>query len=650
MVWNDGLLEEQSEAAKHLGCHSCLLAGPGTGKTLTLQRHVVYLIQEKGIHADQILALTFTRAASFELRKRIAEILGETQAIPKVMTLHSFALRQLLKNTDSVDTIPNPLRIADDWEEENIIVQDLKNQLGYKVKDIKNRFSLLSADWQQLAADSDTWEHQFSDPRFLGAWRQHRTVYGYTLRDELVYQLKRSLEQTSHFILESDFLHLLVDEYQDLNRCDMAVIFELKNRNIETFAAGDDDQSIYGFRYAYPEGIRQFQDDFKPSEILKLKTCIRCDKNIIKLAKFVADLDPKRLVKPLEPRKDAGEGAVHILKFENQDAEAQGIAEYCKYLIRTKGLKPNEIMILLRNDRHSIFSATIRDSLIRIDIPTAIPDNNFIFDSKDGRIFLSICNLLENERDSLALRSLLTIKDNGIGPGAISKIFSLALSSNSTFYDTACRICSNPELIQRDGTRIAAALGEIFATLDKYIERFQPIDESSEKSDIIRLLTEITNDIFTDPEEKKKVIEYINLIINESDPGDYGHISRVLGNSLTNIEQELDPDKVNIMTMHKAKGLTATAVIIAACEDEYIPGRQIGESEQGDERRLLYVSLSRAKKYLTITYCDLRTGAQSHTGKNPDNPRRTLSRFLRDSPNRPISGSKYLGQIRNIQH
>ena len=182
-------------------------------------------------------------------------------------------------------------------------------------KDIKHRFSLLSADWQQLAADSDSWEQQFPDPRFLGAWRQHRTVYGYTLRDELVYQLKRSLEQTSHFNLESNFLHLLVDEYQDLNRCDMAVIFELKNRNIETFAAGDDDQSIYGFRYAYPAGIRQFQDDFKPSEILRLKTCIRCDKNIIRLAKFFATLDPKRLDKPLEPREGAEEGTVHIFKI-----------------------------------------------------------------------------------------------------------------------------------------------------------------------------------------------------------------------------------------------------------------------------------------------------------------------------------------------
>ena len=228
---------------------------------------------------------------------------------------------------------------------------------------------------------------------------------------------------------------------------------------------------------------------------------------------------------------------------------------------------------------------------------------------------------------------------------AISKIFNMAITSNSTFHDTVCRINSNPELIERDGKRIAEAVGEIFADLDKYIERFQSIDESTDKSDIEKLLHEISNDIFIDEDEKKKVIEYIDRLIDESDPSDYSQISRILSNSLTGIENELDPEKINIMTMHKAKGLTATAVIIVACEDEYIPGRQTGEFE-GDERRLLYVSLSRAKKYLTITYCDSRVGAQSHTGNNPDNSRRTLTRFLRDSPNRPIDGSKYLQQIR----
>lgn len=647
MHWDEDLLDEQKIAASHSGGHSCLLAGPGTGKTLTLQRHVAYLIEELEIPSNQILALTFTRAASFELKKRISQILGEDQEIPKVLTLHSFALRQLLQNADNIDSIPRPVRIADDWEENQIVVQDLKDFLGYRVKDVKNYFHLLSADWQQLNADSDTWEQTFPDSRFLGAWRQHRTIYGYTLRDELVYQLKRGLEQSANMNLESNFSHLLVDEYQDLNRCDIAIIFALRERGIEVFAAGDDDQSIYGFRYAYPEGIRRFNEDYVPSTFLGLRTCVRCDRNIIKLAEFIANLDHRRIPKPLISREDAGIGAVHILRFQNQDYESRGISEYCNYLLRVKHLEPDDIIILLRSDRNGIFSSNIRDALARRDIPVAIPTGNSIFETDSGRIFVASIKLLQNGNDSLALRTILELKRNHIGKITIKKIFDFALRVGSTFFDATIRIAENPDLLGRDGYKISRAIREIKDDLEQYQERFLSIDESTDVEEIIAILTELTRNIFTDEEEREKVINYLSLTIHESDPTEYKNLSRILFNTVGDVEQELEIGKINIMTMHKAKGLTASAVIIAACEDEYIPGRQIGDSE-GDERRLLYVSLSRAKHYLTITYCDQRTGAQSHSGRNPDDSRRTLTRFLRDAPFRPMNGNEYIDNIRPV--
>lgn len=645
MTWDEGLSDEQRIAASHFGRHACLLAGPGTGKTLALQRHVAYLIEEKGLIPRQILALTFTRAASFELKKRISQILSEDQDLPKVLTLHSFALRQLLHNSGIIETIPIPLRIADDWEENQIIVQDLKEILQYRVRDVREKFDRLSADWQQLNADGDSWEQTFPDSRFLGAWRQHRNVYGYTLRDELVYQLKRALEQSSNVELESNFLHLLIDEYQDLNRCDLAIIFALREKGLEIFAAGDDDQSIYGFRYAYPEGIRRYTQDYNPSTVLQLRTCVRCDRNIIRLAEFIANLDPLRIPKPLFPREDAEEGAVHILKFQNQDEESNGIAEYCTYLLRIRNLDPNDIIILLRSDRNGIFSSSLRDALARRDIPVAIPSGNSIFDSKNGRRFIALIKLLENRSDSLALRTILKLDDNNIGDKTINKIYNFAINSNLTFFDATMRISENPEFIERDGYKISRAIRELDEILERYLVIYSSINESTSSATIIDLLSEIARDIFDDSEEREKIIDYISLVIKESDPSEYRNLSRILFNSLGEVEQEIEPDKINIMTMHKAKGLTSSAVIIAACEDEYIPGRQLGISE-GDERRLLYVSLSRARKYLTITYCEQRIGAQSHTGRNPDTSIRTITRFLRDAPIRPINGREYLDRIR----
>ena len=119
---------------------------------------------------------------------------------------------------------------------------------------------------------------------------------------------------------------------------------------------------------------------------------------------------------------------------------------------------------------------------------------------------------------------------------------------------------------------------------------------------------------------------------------------RALSSSLEDAEQELDSESVNIMTMHKAKGLTASAVIVIAAEDEHIPGRQIGEKE-GDERRLLYVSLSRAQHFLAVTYCERRTGQQRHTGRTSGQLRRTLTRFLRDAPVKPINGADFVERL-----
>ena len=312
MPWDDDLLEEQRTAASHSGKHARLLAGPGTGKTLTLTCHICFLIQEKKVPPSRILALTFTRAAAHELSRRIAARLG-AELSPRVSTLHSFALRQLLKNEAVISSLPKPLRIADDWEERQIVLEDLKALLELQtIRDTRGLLNELSADWQSLTADEADWETRFPDSRFLGAWREHREIYGYTLRSELVYQLKKALEQRSDFELESPISHLIVDEYQDLNRCDLAIVKYIESRGVELFVAGDDDQSIYGFRKAHPEGIRRFPQDFANASTLELNICMRCDSEILSMGLFVARQDPRRVEKSIQPVPNALKGEVEI--------------------------------------------------------------------------------------------------------------------------------------------------------------------------------------------------------------------------------------------------------------------------------------------------------------------------------------------------
>lgn len=129
MEWCDNLLADQRAAAAHTGTHARLLAGPGTGKTLTLTRRICFLVLKKRIPPERVQAITFTRAAARELRQRVASALGSDK-LPRISTLHSFALRQLLKNSSRIAILPHPFRIADNWEERNVVHEDLKALLG----------------------------------------------------------------------------------------------------------------------------------------------------------------------------------------------------------------------------------------------------------------------------------------------------------------------------------------------------------------------------------------------------------------------------------------------------------------------------------------------------------------------------------------
>lgn len=641
MCWDANLLPDQRIATCETGCHLCLLAGPGTGKTLVLCRRILYIIQEANVIPSQVLALTFTRAAAHELRQRVAGELGlDNRELPQISTLHSFSLRQLLQNAAIVATVPRPLRIADDWEERYIIEEDLKRILGIDIRDVRAKFNQLSSDWQTLAADADAWDIAYPDPAFLGAWRKHRETYGYTLRSELVYQLKKALEQNPDFTLEQSYKHILVDEYQDLNRCDLSVVKRLTAPGGQLFATGDDDQSIYGFRFAHPLGIRMFSQDYDPSKVLELEYCKRCDKRILDLGLFVANLDPERIPKPLKPWPGADEGEVRVLWFDDQEEEANTIAGICRYLMHARDYEPQNVLVLVRSDRHGVFSETLCQALERHGVPVAcrveVPSP---LDQRDGRELLAILHLCINPKDHLAWRTLLQVRQNSVGENTIWSVYELALKEGLTFADALQRIQDSAECLPKLRNRLCREL----ETLNSLIAQFDI--KSLEPDELPEKLFGVVDNIVPSEESRSEIVAYLQEILETSEAGTLEGLLSAMSASLGDKEQEIDHDSVNILTMHKAKGLTADAVFLVGAEDEYIPGDQLGEKE-GDERRLLFVSLTRAKHTLFVTYCRRRTGRQRWTGRNAGKVRRTLSRFLVDAPITPESGRTYLESLK----
>lgn len=628
MAWDEDLLPEQRKAVVHSGVHARLLAGPGTGKTRALTRHICFLIEEKCIPPENILAVTFTRAAARELRHRIKDELGARRC-PRISTLHSFALRQLLKNKKPIIALPQPLRIADDWEERNIILEDLKSLIGLKnVNKARDKLSELSADWQSL-------EERELAPRFIGAWQQHREVYGYTLRAELVYQLKKALEQRGNFELEKSIDHFLVDEYQDLNKCDLAVVREVESRGAELFVAGDDDQSIYGFRKAHPEGIRQFDTEYSNSKSFSLEECKRCDSKILDISLSVIKQDIGRIDKNIRPEPGRAKGQVAILRFGEQNKEATGIANLCSYLINRPNINPSDILILLRSDRNGALSRPIQKALQEKDILVSSGAGANVLNEKGGRSVLAFLRLAINPEDSLAWGTLFQVWCHGVGPGARQEIYQVAQRNHKTFARAILESDNGNSFSTKYRSSISGAI-------DKVSNKLKELNVTSGNPRTV--VHNATESLVSDENTRMNILSKFQRATELIDSETLEEVIRAVEIVDEKTDQEIEQDQINILSMHRAKGLTAKAVIVVAAEDQYIPGRATG-IEIDDERRLMYVSLTRAKHHLFVTYCDNRTGEQKHTGRDSGQTARSLSRFLASIAQAPEDGETFVARL-----
>ena len=653
MAQDKELSEEQRVAACHFGGHARLLAGPGTGKTRTLTQHICFLVEEKKVSPEKILIISFTRATAGELHQRINKVLSENQA-PMVSTLHSFALSELLTKAANVRDIIFPLRIADDWEESNIIYNDIKDMIDVNKDYVANLFKLLAADWETLESEEEDWEIQLHsrNPQFIGAWQEHRRIYGYTLRSEIVYQLKKAIDQSGSTRFRRDFDHIVVDEYQDFNKCDLSIFSYLAETGAKLYIAGDDDQSIYGFRRAHPEGIRRFHLEYDGSMDYKLSVCRRCSKKILSLGIFVAKQDLERMDKDLQAHPDSQEGVVKILRFANHSEEASEIANLCSSLIEFKGLKPKDILILLKSDKNNAFSELIKTKLIDIGISATKLENQKLNDL-DTRSLLNFLRLFLDRNDSLAWRTLLSIWCERIGSKSVELIYNAARDNVCTFAEAIHKIINNSVELTASSTAThlineILKINYILDCINIKIQVFQSSASSASVSNIEPIVYVLlaAEELEFDDETYFNVITFLLGIIDKENPKSLDDLIGHVAADFSDPEEILDSDSVNILTMHKAKGLEARAVFIVAAEDEHIP-YQKDPNSVSEDRRLMYVSLTRAKEYLYITFCNNRWSKKQSAFASNENPElanktsRTLTRFLQNSTFRPESGKNY---------
>jgi DNA helicase II / ATP-dependent DNA helicase PcrA len=604
-----GLLPEQAVASVPRTNDARVLAGPGTGKTKTIVEHVVNLIRDAGVAPTEILCLTFTRAAAAGMRRKIGEALSVGVDPPEVYTLHAFALKILMQRRVDVGSGKGRARVADDWEERWVVQEDLKTLLPEaKIKVVQDRLKALAAAWETEPGVPPT-----VDPNLLGALTRDKERYRYVLRSELVFLLYGELGSDPD-LLRAGYKHIVVDEYQDLNKCDVAVLDELGRRGAALYVAGDDDQSIYQqLRHAHPDAIRGFVTNHPGAEDLTLSICIRCDREIVNLATEVISQEVGRAPKTLVPYTTAGPGIVELLTFPEQVPEARAIAALTQKFVDA-GVAYDQIMVLLRSDWQGRFSEVILDAMNAIGVPARVrtPDKSAL-DTKPGRSLLAHMRLSLDTEDDLAWRTALECGRNGVGGKRIADLNALADASGHNFAAAVEVVADDPTKIT-GGTAVKAEAEAIRAHLTNVA--------AAVPSGIEATITAFAAELPSSPELTAAVAELIVLASTFllADLSDFLN-AIAMGKDE---EQDLIPNTVNIMTMHKAKGLDACVVFVAGAEEEIIPGDRGGTDEA---RRLFYVSLTRAKRALFVTHAVRRTGAQAYSGV----PGRTHSRtsFLR---------------------
>lgn len=608
--------------------HARVLAGPGTGKSATLVALIDQLLQ--GDDSPRLRLLTFTRAATGELAKKVSE--HPAAAAERPSTIHSFAIAVLVRNPGAAD-LPSPLRIADDWEYEHIVRPTLARRSGVGVRRLDDLVREMAANWESLRPAENPEVAPAERTRFHGAWAEHRRIYGYTLLQELPYALRAALRD--HPDIEGlDYDLLVVDEYQDLNACDLDVIRRIGERGCSVIGAGDDDQSIYSFRKAAPEGIRRFPTDFLGSADYTLSVTLRCGSTIVDWANHVIGGDPDRVPRRLTPAPGSPPGEAALLAFPSHAAEARGIAQLVSKLVQVEEVAPDDILVLLRTDHNGAFSTPIKQELGRLGIACSDPDAiSRMLAEPSNRRALAVLRILFFHEDSLAWATLLELEP-GIGQRFVDHVYELARETRTRFA-RALRAAYDGDFAgapRASAQRARRLIESVRAWLDAH-----PLPAEREGGwgqwiidnaggDVVPALTDDLAEL---------LLALDTLVEPTQDLGRYLGQIGPLGKDRAAQESS----GVRIMSMASAKGLTARATIVAALEEGVVPRPN---ADLAEERRLLYVAMTRPKEFLYGTWARRRTGPTARAGAPLVSERRNPSSLLAGGPVESEDGDEYL--------
>lgn len=631
--WDDGLSGPARRIAELNHTPIRVLAGPGTGKTFALMRRVARLLQD-GATPNRILVCTFTRTAARDLEEELARLGVEGVDQVWAGTLHAFCFGLLGRGEvpKATGRVPRPLL----GFEERFLLQDLNGDGFGGIRDRDRRLQAFNAAWARLQSDTPGWPQDPIDRAFHGqlvGWlRFHRAM----LVGELVPEALRYLRDNPASPHRRALDHVLVDEYQDLNRAEQ-VLPDLLAEAGHLIIIGDEDQSIYSFKFAHPEGIATFNESHPGTHDEGLEECRRCPRLVVEIANTLIANNPSRTPRVLHPLPGNPQGEVLVLQWRTIEEEAEGIAEIIRRRIQNREVEAGRVLVLAPRRQ---LGYAVRDALNALGVFAHSFFHEEALDGNDAQEAFTLLTLLANPEDRVALRCWCGFGSISLRSGAWARLRQHCEASGDSPRVALERLASAQATLPHAGPLVS---------------RFRDLQQRLGELAGLRGQA-LVDALFPEDEEWANPIRSLAARL-EGDNFDAEALREHLRIGITQPELPTDVDYVRVMSLHKSKGLTADLVVVVGCVEGLIPTVTGGTpAEQTasleEQRRLFYVAITRTTRVLILSSVttlprDLahrmgaRVGSGSRTHANT-----IASRFLHElGPSRPaaVSGTSIAG-------
>lgn len=595
------LNESQACAVKRTEGPVLILAGAGSGKTTTIVSRLAYLIEGVGIPASNTLTLTFTNKAAKEMRERSYAMMDNPAYPPLLCTFHKFGLLFLKFHIHLLNRENNFVVI--DTDDKKRIIKKINSEIPTPLiasEISRYKSSLLSPDdaykqselfnYQQIAKVYEEYE----------AYLLENNLVDFDDLIALTYKLLDENEELARATSER-YRYIMVDEYQDTNELQLKLLQKLCSSHNNICVVGDDDQSIYGWRGAHIRNIMEFDQDFKDTAVFKLEENYRSKEPILKVANALIEHNRSRLGKKLIPTRGGGED-VTILNSSDESEEARKIASKITKLLDS-GVKAENIAVLYRVN---VLSRSIEEGLNRAGIAYKLVGGLRFYDRAEIKDLISYIRVITNFHDDFSFKRIINKPKRGLGKASVDKI-ELAAHEKGTSMFEYIKKSSSQELEQLVRQKNAK-------TLKKFVKDIQAVAKSVTEStyNFIDVLEDTFHlkDIYKGmPDETERVLnmdEFYGLFRDFVKNSPESSLDEFLNELTLQSEQDqVEGESIYMMSIHASKGLEFDHIFIIGMEEGFLP--LVGDgSDLEEERRLGYVSFTRAKETLTLSHVESR--------------------------------------------